>query len=230
LIQILKKHVICTFPPELAEKATYDAWGRTESDYRPARWAGFREDYRFTGKEEDVEVGLTYFGARYYSPYLGRWMSPDPLQVHGAGGDPNALAYVSGRLGSAVDPNGLDWVLEGEGTDSKGGHSAIYGWEGPGYPDGSSPSPAPASPEFPQSWAAEFGASGGWGSDFGTRAPWGMIGAIGSGSALGEVARVGETFGVFFGGATGLGFGAGTTGSCIFRTTRSLVPISRDRA
>ena len=26
--------------------------------YRPERWKGFREDYRFTGKEEDVEVGL----------------------------------------------------------------------------------------------------------------------------------------------------------------------------
>lgn len=33
----------------------------------------------FTGKEEDKETKLTYFGARYYSPAIGRWMSADPL-------------------------------------------------------------------------------------------------------------------------------------------------------
>jgi hypothetical protein len=43
--------------------------------------AGIREDYRFTGKEEDVEVGLTYFGKRYYAPLLGRWVSADPLGI-----------------------------------------------------------------------------------------------------------------------------------------------------
>jgi RHS repeat-associated protein len=92
---------------ELVEKVSYDAWGRTESDYRPARWAGFREDYRFTEKEEDVEVGLTYFGARYYSAYLGRWLSPDPLQTHAGGSDPNTYAYVSGQHAQATDPLGL---------------------------------------------------------------------------------------------------------------------------
>jgi RHS repeat-associated protein len=32
---------------------------------------------RFTGKERDTESGLDYFGARYYSSTLGRFMSPD---------------------------------------------------------------------------------------------------------------------------------------------------------
>ena len=44
--------------------------GSTESDYRPTRWVGFREDYRFTGKEEDIEVGLSYFGARGRSWFI----------------------------------------------------------------------------------------------------------------------------------------------------------------
>src|SRR5690606_15317690 len=43
---------------ELVERATFQGYGGAESDYRPGRWASFREDYRFTGKEEDVEVGL----------------------------------------------------------------------------------------------------------------------------------------------------------------------------
>lgn len=52
---------------------SYQAYGGAESVYRPSRWDYFREDHRFTGKEEDVEVGLAYFGKRYYAPLLGRW-------------------------------------------------------------------------------------------------------------------------------------------------------------
>jgi RHS repeat-associated protein len=77
--------------------------------YRPDRWKGFREDYRFTGKEEDVEVGLQYFGKRFLSPYLNRWVSPDPLSLHSpTSGDPNVLAYVRGSVLKSVDPFGLD--------------------------------------------------------------------------------------------------------------------------
>jgi len=32
----------------------------------------------FTGKERDSESGNDYFGARYYSSAMGRFMSPDP--------------------------------------------------------------------------------------------------------------------------------------------------------
>lgn len=34
--------------------------------------------YRYTGKERDVESGLSYHSARYYMPWLGRWLSADP--------------------------------------------------------------------------------------------------------------------------------------------------------
>src|SRR6478609_1915399 len=64
---------------------------------------------RFTGKEEDVEVGLQYFGKRYLSPYLGRWISADPLAVHSPGSaDLNLYAYVSGTVLKAIDPLGLN--------------------------------------------------------------------------------------------------------------------------
>ena len=46
-------------------------------------------------KHYDWETGLYYYGHRYYSPSLGRWLSPDPLQEAGgpnlygmAGNDP----------------------------------------------------------------------------------------------------------------------------------------------
>jgi RHS repeat-associated protein len=93
---------------ELVERTTYQAYGAVESDYRPDRWKNFREDYKFSGKEEDVELGVTYFGARYYSAYLGRWISPDPLTIHGLGGDVNPYAYVHGRVTTATDPFGYE--------------------------------------------------------------------------------------------------------------------------
>ena len=34
--------------------------------------------YRYTGKERDEENDLYYHGARYYAPWLGRWISCDP--------------------------------------------------------------------------------------------------------------------------------------------------------
>jgi RHS repeat-associated protein len=93
---------------ELVERTTFQPHGAAEADYRPARWGSFREDYKFTGKEEDIEVGLTYFGGRYLHPRLGRWTSADPLTIHGLGADLNPYAYVHGRLSTAVDPWGLD--------------------------------------------------------------------------------------------------------------------------
>ena len=35
--------------------------------------------YRYTGKERDEESGLYYHGARYYTPWLGRWAACDPM-------------------------------------------------------------------------------------------------------------------------------------------------------
>lgn len=93
---------------EVVEHATYLAYGGVESDYRPARWDSFREDIRYTGHYDDAEVGLVYFGARYYAPQLGRWISPDPLAVHGLAGDPNPYAFVRGSPIGNTDPLGLD--------------------------------------------------------------------------------------------------------------------------
>jgi RHS repeat-associated protein len=37
--------------------------------------------YRYTGKERDEECGFYYHGARYYAPWLGRWVASDPLGI-----------------------------------------------------------------------------------------------------------------------------------------------------
>jgi RHS repeat-associated protein len=79
---------------ELVERATYQTYGSVESDYRPARWQSFRADIRYTGHWDNAEVGLVYFGARYFAPQLGRWISPDPLTIHSLAGDLNPYAFV----------------------------------------------------------------------------------------------------------------------------------------
>jgi RHS repeat-associated protein len=59
--------------------------------------------YRFTGKERDEETGLNYHGARYYAPWLGRWITVDPL---GMVDGPNPYRYVSGNPVRLVDSSG----------------------------------------------------------------------------------------------------------------------------
>ncbi|HMH20176.1 MAG TPA: SpvB/TcaC N-terminal domain-containing protein, partial [Puia sp.] len=39
--------------------------------------------YRYTGMERDEETGMAYHGARYYLPWLGRWLSADPIGTKG---------------------------------------------------------------------------------------------------------------------------------------------------
>lgn len=118
---------------ELVERGTYLAQGVADSDYRTDRWDSFREDHRFTGKEEDVEVGVEYFGARYFAPGLGRWMSADPLTVHSLGADLNPYAYVHGRWLSATDPLGLEDVPPGA-TDVQQHGNGYFSYHPQGAP------------------------------------------------------------------------------------------------
>jgi RHS repeat-associated protein len=70
--------------------------------------------YKFTGKERDSESSLDYFGARYYSSAMGRWMSPDwadkPEPVPYADlSDPQSLnlyGYVRNNPMSHADADG----------------------------------------------------------------------------------------------------------------------------
>ena len=93
---------------ELVESVSYQAYGATESDYRPARWNSFGESARLSSNQEDIEVGLVYFGARYYSPSLSRWISPDPLTIHALGSDWNPYTYVGNNPSTGIDIGGLE--------------------------------------------------------------------------------------------------------------------------
>ena len=40
----------------------------------------FTSRYQFSSKEYDASTGLNYYGYRFYSPELGRWVSRDPIR------------------------------------------------------------------------------------------------------------------------------------------------------
>lgn len=63
--------------------------------------------YRYTGKERDEETGFYYYGARYYAPWLGRWISCDPAGlVDGS----NSYRYVKNSPINTTDPTGM-WEM-----------------------------------------------------------------------------------------------------------------------
>lgn len=79
----------------VSSSLTYDSFGATTS-------AATR--YTFTGREQDDDVGLIYFRARWYDPAQGRFISEDPI---GFNGGMNWYAYVNNSPLNAIDPYGL---------------------------------------------------------------------------------------------------------------------------
>jgi RHS repeat-associated protein len=87
-------------------------------DYYP--WGGqvptskktSNNEFLFTGKERDAESGLDFFGARYYSSLMGRFLQADPVAFTGgrllAPQSVNRYSYADGNPIAHVDPNGRD--------------------------------------------------------------------------------------------------------------------------
>ncbi len=96
------------------ESYAYTAYGVMKD--LEASGGGTRE--RFTGKEFDTEgavegvvdgMNLNYFGARYYDPEVGIWLSTDPKEQFF-----NSYAYSSNPV-NTIDPNGeFFWGLIGQ--------------------------------------------------------------------------------------------------------------------
>lgn len=63
--------------------------------------------FRFSSKQFDAETTFYYYVYRYYSPYLGRWISRDPVAESGGA---NLYTFAGGNPIVLVDPMGL-WYL-----------------------------------------------------------------------------------------------------------------------
>ncbi|NET56082.1 MAG: toxin [Symploca sp. SIO2E6] len=71
------------------------------------------KNYRYSGKERDGSTGLYYYGARYYAPWLGRWMSCDPAgtvdgnNMYGfVGGSPIVAKDIGGYVKRNINETG----------------------------------------------------------------------------------------------------------------------------
>jgi RHS repeat-associated protein len=60
--------------------------------------------YGYTGRERDLESGLSYYRARYYDSNVGRFISTDPIGFEA--GDTNLYRYVFNSSTNYTDPSG----------------------------------------------------------------------------------------------------------------------------
>ena len=108
----------------VTDRVEYSAYGLTT--YR----AGTNDTpFLFNGRfgvQSDLN-GLLYMRARYYNPFLGRFINPDPT---GFSGGLNVFAYANGNPVSYLDPFGLspDWGRVSTGVGEFG--LSIFGMVG----------------------------------------------------------------------------------------------------
>ncbi len=77
----------------------YDPFGRVlvaDGSYTPR--------YQFSSKEYDTATGLNYYGYRFYSPQIGKWLSRDPIQESGG---INLYQFVRNQPVNLFDAYGL---------------------------------------------------------------------------------------------------------------------------
>lgn len=86
----------------LSQESYYPYGGTAWWAAKSASEASYRF-IRYSGKERDVS-GLSYYGFRYYAPWLCRWINPDPT---GDADGLNLYAMVGGNPVTRVDAQGL---------------------------------------------------------------------------------------------------------------------------
>ncbi|WP_303315887.1 SpvB/TcaC N-terminal domain-containing protein [Flavivirga abyssicola] len=85
----------------------YHPFGTTAYQAQNSAIKAAAKRYRYTGMERDEETGLEYHKARYYIPWLGRWLNSDPLgMIDGA----NLYKYGRNNPIKLVDINGTESI------------------------------------------------------------------------------------------------------------------------
>ena len=95
----------CMELSETAEVISYEEYhpyGSSSYRAQKNRLDGNPKRYRYSGKEQDESTGLHYYGARYYSSWLGRWCSADPAGLVDGG---NLYGFVLGNPVRFIDEN-----------------------------------------------------------------------------------------------------------------------------
>ncbi|MCC7077875.1 MAG: PKD domain-containing protein [Acidimicrobiia bacterium] len=105
--------VVDTATGEIAQRMQHDVWGDVTEDTAE----GF-QPFGFAGGLADSDTGLVRFGARWYDPALGRWISKDPV---GQAGGLDVYTYAANDPVNLVDPTGLAPGVRVDGPE--------HGWD-----------------------------------------------------------------------------------------------------
>jgi RHS repeat-associated protein len=97
----------------LSRKYYYGPFGEVDSIWNPGGNFDSRFTYRDKEYDNELEQNLYYFGARYYDPYIGRFISRDPVKDY-----LNPYSYCGNEPINQIDPNGMEMSTA---------PSAIYG-------------------------------------------------------------------------------------------------------
>lgn len=101
-IELDQEGKIVTYEEYFPYGETSLMWGKTQIDVD-------LKTYKYSAKELDESTGLYYYGRRYYSPSISRWINADPAgTVDGL----NVFAFVGGNPVSRVDVDGLMQFLK----------------------------------------------------------------------------------------------------------------------
>ena len=84
----------------------YDAFGNT---LRESGGYATTNPFQYSTKFTDMETGLIYYGLRYYSPSLGRFVNRDPI---GEAGGLNLYGFCQNNAVGLYDILGLDWTVQ----------------------------------------------------------------------------------------------------------------------
>lgn len=87
----------------------YHPFGTTAYQAKNTAIKSAAKRYRYTGMERDEETGLAYHGARYYLPWLGRWLSADPIGIEDG---INLYSYAKGNPIKFLDRSGTQVQVE----------------------------------------------------------------------------------------------------------------------
>ena len=102
----------------VTERYAFSAFGVRRilaSDFSARSTSECGWEFAFQGQFLDTESGFLNYGFRYYSPYLGRWLSKDPIEEEGGnnlyqyvGNNPVGFTDIDGFIPYPYNPFGPD--------------------------------------------------------------------------------------------------------------------------